>query len=128
MLLFDNIINIKNLDPNKIKLDETSYKNILIYNMAYVIVKVLSYKAIISVHSLYLYINKINGYIEENYENKYLTLVRTDESKDTSKKYEELWNKIRYLIRTITNISDDYDEEQMKIKFNIDDNLPLNKS
>ena len=128
MLLFDNIINIKNLDPNKIKLDEKSYKNILIYNMAYVIVKVLSYKAIISVHSLYLYINKINGYIEENYENKYLTLVRTDESKDTSKKYEELWNKIRYLIRTITNISDDYDEEQMKIKFNIDDNLPLNKS
>ena len=90
MLLFDNMINIKNLDPNKIKLDETSYKNILIYNMAYVIVKVLSYKAIISVHSLYLYINKINGYIEENYENKYLTLVRTDERKDTSKKYEEL--------------------------------------
>ena len=28
---FDDIINIKNLDLNKIKIDENSYKNILIY-------------------------------------------------------------------------------------------------
>ena len=34
------------------------------------------------------------------------------------KKYEELWNKIRYLIRLITNSSDTYDEKYMKIKFN----------
>ena len=88
ILPFDDIINIKNLDTNKIKLDEKSYRNILIYNIGYVIVKVLSHKEIISVYSLYLNINKIYGYIEENYENKYLTLVPTDESKDTLKKYE----------------------------------------
>ena len=29
--LFDNMINIKNLDPNKIKIDEKLSKNILIY-------------------------------------------------------------------------------------------------
>ena len=28
---FDDIINIKEFDPNNIKLDEKSYKNILIY-------------------------------------------------------------------------------------------------
>ena len=28
---FDDMINIKNLDINKIKIDEKSYKNILIY-------------------------------------------------------------------------------------------------
>ena len=28
---FDNIINIKKFDPNNIKIDEKSYKNILIY-------------------------------------------------------------------------------------------------
>ena len=28
---FDDIINIKNFDPNKIKIDEKSYKNILLY-------------------------------------------------------------------------------------------------
>ena len=30
MLLFDDIINMKNLDPNKIKIDGNSYKIILI--------------------------------------------------------------------------------------------------
>ena len=32
---FDDIINIKDFDPNKIKTDEKSYKNILIYYIAY---------------------------------------------------------------------------------------------
>ena len=50
-----------------------------------------------------------------------MALVPTDESKDTPKKYERLWNKIRDLIRSITNYSDNYDEKCMKIKFNSDD-------
>ena len=29
--LFNDMINIKNFDPNNIKIDEQSYKNILIY-------------------------------------------------------------------------------------------------
>ena len=29
---FDDIINIKNLDPDKMKIDEKPYKNILIYH------------------------------------------------------------------------------------------------
>ena len=36
---FDDIINIKEFDPNNIKLDEKSYKNILIYYTAYVTIK-----------------------------------------------------------------------------------------
>ena len=36
---FKYIINIKNFDPNNIKIDEKSYKNILIYYIAYVIIK-----------------------------------------------------------------------------------------
>ena len=42
-------------------------------------------------------------------------------------KYDELWSKIRDLIRLITNNSDDYDEKYIKIKFNSDDDLPLKK-
>ena len=60
--------------------------------------------------------------------NKYLTLVSTNESKEKIKKYEELWVKIRDLIRLITRNLDDYDEKYMKIKFDSDDNLPLNKT
>ena len=46
----------------------------------------LRYVKINSLNPLYLIINKINGYIEENNRKKYLTLVTTDESKDTLKK------------------------------------------
>ena len=46
----------------------------------------------------------------------------------TTKKYEELWVKMRDLIRSITKNSDDYDEKDMKIKLNSDDKLPLNKT
>ena len=55
-----------------------------------------------SVNPLYLMFNKMNGYFEKNDGNKYLTLVPTNESKGKIKKYEELWSKIRDLIRSIT--------------------------
>lgn len=53
----------------------------------------------------------MHGYIEESYGNRYLTLVSTDESKETLEKYEELWHKIRDIIRSITNNSYNYDEK-----------------
>ena len=36
---FDGIINIKNVDLDNIKIDEMSYKNILIYYIDYVTIK-----------------------------------------------------------------------------------------
>ena len=59
--------------------------------------------------------------------NKYLKVVPTNESKEKIKNYEELWIKIRDLIRSITKNLDDYDEKYMKINFNLDGELPLNK-
>ena len=52
-----------------------------------------------------------------------MTLVPTNESQEIMKKYEELWNKIRYIIRSKSNNSDNYDEKYMKIKLNSDDDL-----
>ena len=60
-----------------------------------------SYAKMNSVNPLYLIIDRIDGYIEKRNGNKYSILVATDESKDTLKKYEELWNKIQDLIRSI---------------------------
>ena len=51
-----------------------------------------------------------------------------NESKEKIKKYEELWSKIRDLIRPITKNSDDCDEKYMKIKFNSDNELLLSKT
>ena len=55
------------------------------------------------------------------------TLVPTNKSKEKMKKYEELWIKIRNLIRSITKSTDDYDEKYMSIKFNSDAKLSLVK-
>ena len=66
---------------------------------------------------MYLIFGNMNGYFEEINENKYLTLVPTNKSKEKIKKYEELWIKTRGLISSITRNLDDYDEKYMKIKF-----------
>ena len=55
--------------------------------------------------------DEIYGHIEGNNGNKYLTLAPTDKCKDAQKNYEELWNKIRILIRSITDKSNNYDEK-----------------
>ena len=36
---FNDTVNTENLDPNNIKVDEKSYKNILIYYIGYVTIK-----------------------------------------------------------------------------------------
>ena len=91
-------------------------------------IKVSKYVKIDSVNPLYLIFRKVNGYSEEINENKYLTLVPTNESKEKINKYKELWIKIRDLIRSITKVSVDCDEKFMKIKFTSDGKLPLNKT
>ena len=98
---FDDIINIKNFDPNNNKIDEKYYKNILIYYISYVTIKDSKYVKINRVN-LYLLFNIRNGYFEEINGNKYLTLIHTNESKDKIEKYEEMWNEIRDLIRSVT--------------------------
>ena len=125
---FDDIINIKEFDPNNIKLDENSYKNILIYYIAYVTIKDSKYVKINSVNPLYLMFNKMNGYFEEINGNNYLTLFATNDSKDRIKNYEELWIKITDLIMLVTKKADDYDEKFIKIKLDSDDTSPLNKT
>ena len=82
-------------------------------------VKNLRYVKVNTVNLLYPSVNKISGYFEESNRNKYFTLV---------KRYEELWTKIRDFIRSKTVNSDNNDEKYMKIKFNFDDHLPLNKT
>ena len=110
---FYDIIYIENFDPKNIKIDEKSYKNILIYYIEYVTIK----KDLknVSVNPLYIIFGKINGYFEDINGDKYLMLLSTNESKEKIKKYEELSIKIRYLIRSITNNLDHYDEKYMNI-------------
>ena len=92
------MINMKNLDSNKIKIDEKTYRNIFICYTRYVTFKDLRYVKINSVNPLYLFVGKINKCFET-----------IKQSRD---------------IRSENNNSDDYDEKYMKIKSNSDDDLP----
>ena len=74
---FNDIINIINSDPNKIRIGETSYKIFLIYYLGYVTLKEYAY--ICSVILLYLIFRCVNGSINGI---KYLTLVPTNGSKE----------------------------------------------
>ena len=89
------MINIKNFDPSKIKIDGKSHENVL--------TSYISYQTTNSGKPLCLIINKVKGYIEGSNGKKYLTLVHIDESKDTLKIYEQLWDKTRDLIRSTSN-------------------------
>ena len=126
---YNDMINIKNFDARLLKIDKKSYKNIGIYNIGYITIKKIDdYENIYSVNPLYLIIAHASGYIEEKGVNKYLVFDSTDENKELLKKYNDVFNGIRDEIKTINGGKEnDYEKDYMKIKFNSDDNLPLNK-
>ena len=79
-----------------------------------------------------LIVDCASGYIEEKLVNKYLVfdsmeLHSTDANKELIKKYNDVFNGIRNKIRKISDDERDYEKDYMKIKFNSDDDLPLNK-
>ena len=122
---YNNMINIKHFELNLLKIDRKPYKNISIYKNGYIkIKKIDDYENIYSVNSLYLRVNHASGYIEEKNENKYWIFDSTDENKELLKKYWclEWQNKIETVSSGCY-----YEHEFMKIKFNSNDDLPLNK-
>ena len=51
----------------------------------------------------------------------------TDENKELLKKYNDVWNGIKSKIKAVSDSECDYEKDYVKIKFNSDNNLPLNK-
>ena len=126
---YSDIIDLKNFDARLLKIDKNSYKDIGIYNIGYItIIKIDDYESIYSVNPLYLIIAHASRYIEEKVVNKYLAFDSTDENKELLKKYNDVFNGIRNKIKKISGDECDYEKDYMKIKFNSDDDLPLNKA
>ena len=103
--------------------------DISIYYIKYITTKGISeYENITSVNPLYLIINDVDGYIEENDKNKYLSFTFTKNNKEVLKKDIKLWDEVKYHIQTINDDKfDEYGKDYMKIEFDSDDNLPLIK-
>ena len=81
-----------------------------------------------SVNPLYLMINRIDRFIEEKEGGKYLSIASTDRNSKALKKYSQVWDGIKDCIEKINDGElGEYDKDYTKIKFNSDDDIPLNK-
>ena len=93
-----DMINIKEFDSSLLKTEKKSCKNISIYYIGYIIIKSISdYVNINSVNPLYLIIAEVDGYIEENNGNKYLTFASTAKNKKVLKNVQSFGMKLNII-------------------------------
>ena len=65
-IFYNDVIDLKDFEPNLLKIDKKSYKNINIYYIGYITIKKIDdYESIYSVNPLYLRINHASGCVEE---------------------------------------------------------------
>ena len=114
---YDDINDLKDIEPNLLKNDKRSYRNIDIYCIEYITIKkIVDYESIYSVNPLYLRINHASGYIEEKNGNKYLIFDSVDENKKVFKKYGDVWDGIKNKIKAINgDKGNDHGKDYVKI-------------
>ena len=101
---YNDMINIKNFESNMLKIDKKHYKGINIYCIRCITIKRI-----------------------DDYENIY-SVNPWDENKEPLRKYADLWNGIKNKIEAINDIGkNNYEKVCVKIKFNSDNDFPLNK-
>ena len=100
-----------------------------IYNIGYITIKKTDYyENIYSVNPLYLMIHEVIGHIEVKNKKIYLVFGSVDKNKKVLKKYTELWDGIKNETGIINDgKTGEYGKDFMKIKFDSDDDLLLNK-
>ena len=72
-------------------------------------------------------INDASGYIKKINKDKYLSFDDTDKNKELLEIYDNVFSGIMSKIKQIGDDWLEYTKGYKKIKFNSDDNLPLNK-
>ena len=80
-----------------------------------------------SVNLFYLKISRINGHFEAKDRDRFLII--SPKNGDTTQKYQEVFDRLKEIIEKMNDYSQPikYDDNYMKIKFNTDDNISLNK-
>ena len=92
---FDDMINIKKIHSNLLKIHKKSYKDIDIYYIGYITIKEFGdCENIHNVNPLYLIIHSATGHFKGKNDEKYLIPDSTD-------KYQEVWSRIRSEIKTL---------------------------
>ena len=132
-LFNDNlIVDINDFDSSLLEINKLSFKGVfslIIYYIKYIPRKSPNRVSIDRTNSdenyLYLFHDDVDGYIEENDGIKYLVFASTEKDKEAFKNYTKLCEETK---REIKVINDDepikYRKDFMKIKFELDDDLP----
>ena len=99
---YNDQINVKDFDASLLKVHKKDYKEIDIYYIGYVTFKeIANCNNINCVNPLYLMIDEMIGHPEEKNGNKYLVSDDVDESKEVSKKYEEVWEGVKKILKRL---------------------------
>ena len=111
--LFAKLFNILNFNPKKLDIQEKETDEVGIYSIDY------------DKNPFYLVIDDLKGYLEENDDNKYLTMIFT--SKSQKMMNTRIWEEIKKIINEVAdNKLGDYSKDYSVIMFDSDDVLPLN--
>ena len=109
--LFTKLVNILDFDSKELSIEKARSGETCIYYIQY-------YK-----DPFYLVVDDLNGYFEQNDDNKYLTLIFT--SKSQKMMYTRIWEEIKQVINEVDEFSN-YDKNYDVISFDTDDILSLN--
>ena len=93
---YKDLINIKNFNNNKLKLDKKGVLGNDVYYIGYITKKNPRWH-VFSVNPLYLMINRIKGHFEEVDGHKYLII--SSENGDVMQKYQEVFDGIKEIIK-----------------------------
>ena len=123
----NDMINLK--EPNSIKIDKKHYKRTNIYYTGHITIKKIDdCESVYSVNPLYLCVNHASDIEGKNGNKSLIFDDSVDENKKVLEKYADVWDGIKYNFKTTNSGKEnDYGKDYMKIKFNSDDELPLNK-
>ena len=102
IFFFNDIINIKNVDPSILEINKSSCKkaNINIYHIVYIIKKRLDHVNIDTENPLYDIFNNVDGYIiKESNGDKYLIFASIDKNKELLKTTQNFGMKLKIKLK-----------------------------
>ena len=122
---YNDIVNLDEFDGSKIKVDRNNFNGIDIYYLGYEYKnKITECNEINSVNPLYLRIKDIEGQFKKGEsDNVWYLIVFGDAG--VLRKFASIWKSIRAKIEENTGGIVQYNKNYMRIKFESNDNLPI---
>ena len=124
-LICNDLIDIEEFDSNLLDIEKKESIGANIYYVEYIREWP---DEIITASPIYLHIDELFGYIDKINDKKHLNISLTPGNGDILLAYEKMWNDIRKEIKEVNDGKDVKNDRNIKrIKFESDDDLPLDK-